>query len=172
RAALGSGRAPCAPPACSPPSRAGRRRPGGRRGGRALRRDRRRRRRPRGRSAYPEGSSRRMLAGMSALDLGWIRPQFPALSRLHDRRPVAYLDGPAGSQVPRRVADAVAGYLLGHNANTHGEFPSSRETDALLGAARQAAGDLLGAADAAEVVFGANATSLAFALSRSLARTW
>jgi cysteine desulfurase family protein (TIGR01976 family) len=105
-------------------------------------------------------------------DLAWVRRQFPALARTHEGRAVVYFDGPAGSQVPQRVIDAVALQLGHHNANTHGTFAASAEAGATLAAARAAAADLLGAADADEVVFGANATSLSFALSRSLGRTW
>src|SRR5215470_17300248 len=95
------------------------------------------------------------------LDLDWVRPQFPALARRHAGEPVIYFDGPAGSQVPRRTIDAVADYLANHNANSHGMFVTSRESDAILAAARAAAADFLGASDADEVVFGPNATSLA-----------
>jgi cysteine desulfurase family protein (TIGR01976 family) len=112
------------------------------------------------------------MAGMSAIDLAWVRTQFPALVRMHAGEPVVYFDGPAGSQVPRRTIEAVAGYLADHNANTHGEFATSRETDGILADARQAGADLVGAEDPREIVFGPNATSLLFALSRSLARTW
>jgi len=109
---------------------------------------------------------------MTAIDLEWVRPQFPALARTQGGKPVVFFDGPAGSQVPRRVIEAVADTLAHHNANTHGEFSTSREVDTMLAAARSAAADLVGAADASEIVFGPNATSLAFALSRSMSRTW
>ncbi|HYE13827.1 MAG TPA: cysteine desulfurase-like protein [Pyrinomonadaceae bacterium] len=100
-----------------------------------------------------------------------IRAQFPALGRAHGGRPVAYFDGPGGTQVPRRVVEAVAEYLYRHNANTHWAYPTSEETDALLESAREAMGDFLNASPA-EVVFGANATTLAFHLSRTLGRTF
>lgn len=99
-----------------------------------------------------------------------IRAQFPALARVHGGRRVAYLDGPGGTQVPTRVTDAMVDYLLHHNANTHWEYPTSRETDALLDAARQTLADFLNAAPA-EIVFGPNMTTLAFHLSRALGRT-
>jgi cysteine desulfurase family protein (TIGR01976 family) len=100
-----------------------------------------------------------------------IRSHFPALDRREGGARVAYFDGPGGTQVPREVADAVADYLLHHNANTHWAYPTSRETDAALSSAREAMGDYLnGAAD--EIVFGANMTSLTFHLGRGLGRDW
>lgn len=113
-----------------------------------------------------------MVVTLSSFDIEWVRSQFPALARMQEGHRIIHFDGPAGSQVPHRVIDAVAGYLAGHNANTNGEFASSRETDAILAAARAATADLVGAADPDEIVFGPNMTSLTFALSRSLARTW
>jgi cysteine desulfurase family protein (TIGR01976 family) len=100
------------------------------------------------------------------------RRQFPALTRLQHGRPVVYLDGPAGTQVPQRVIDAVSDYLAHHNANQCGRFATSRETDAMMHAAHQAVADLLGAGDAETIAFGPNMTTLTFALSRALARTW
>jgi cysteine desulfurase family protein (TIGR01976 family) len=98
-----------------------------------------------------------------------IRDHFPALARLHEGRPVAYFDGPGGTQVPRVVAQAVADYLLHHNANTHWRYPTSAETDAMLQAAREALADFLGAT-AGEIVFGANMTTLTLHLGRALGR--
>jgi len=98
-----------------------------------------------------------------------IRSHFPALLRQHGGRPVAYFDGPGGTQVPRAVADAVADYLLHHNANTHWAYPTSLETDAALRAAREALADYLNAAPE-EIVFGANMTTLTFHLGRALGR--
>jgi cysteine desulfurase family protein (TIGR01976 family) len=100
-----------------------------------------------------------------------IRAQFPALARRHHGHPVAYLDGPGGTQVPQCVVDAMSDYLLRHNANTHWEYPTSRETDALIDGARQAFADFFNAT-AAEVVFGANMTALTFHLARALGRAW
>jgi len=87
-------------------------------------------------------------------------------------RPAVFFDGPAGSQTPQRVADAVRDYLLQRNANHGGPFATSQESDAMLAEAHRAVADLLGAARAEEVAFGANMTTLTFALSRALARTW
>src|SRR5919206_61895 len=98
-----------------------------------------------------------------------IRSHFPALARTHNGHPVAYFDGPGGTQVPRSVAEAMNDYLFHHNANTHWAYPTSEETDALIEDARAALADFLNA-DATEIVFGANATTLAFHLSRTLGR--
>jgi cysteine desulfurase family protein (TIGR01976 family) len=100
-----------------------------------------------------------------------IRSHFPALERRHNGLPVAYFDGPGGTQVPRAVAAAMTDYLLNHNANTHWDFPSSRETDAALGHSRAALADWLGGAPQ-EIVFGANMTTLTFHLGRALGRGW
>ena len=100
-----------------------------------------------------------------------IREQFPALARTHNRHPVAYLDGPGGTQVPRVVVDRMAEYLLHHNANTHWKYPTSEETDAMILESRQALADFLnGSPD--EIVFGANMTTMTFHLSRALGRGW
>src|SRR6185503_4634755 len=88
-----------------------------------------------------------------------IRSRFPALERMHNGHPVAYFDGPGGTQVPRDVVDAMAEYLYHHNANTHWKYPTSEETDALLAEARQAMADFVnGLAD--EIAFGQNMTTL------------
>ena len=100
-----------------------------------------------------------------------IRSHFPALERRHGGSPVAYFDGPGGTQVPLAVVDAMADYLLHHNANTHWAYPTSVETDAALDAARAALADFLGG-KASEIAFGANMTTLTFHLGRALARQW
>ncbi len=110
-------------------------------------------------------------AAMPALDPARTRAAFPALARMHAGFPVAYFDGPGGTQVPSAVVDRMADYLLHHNANTHWVYPTSIETDAALVAARLALADFLGA-DASEIVFGANMTTLTFHLARALGRGW
>jgi cysteine desulfurase family protein (TIGR01976 family) len=100
-----------------------------------------------------------------------IRAHFPALERVHAGERVAYFDGPGGTQVPRRVVEAMADYLFRHNANTHWAYPSSAETDALIEQSRAALADFLGATPG-EIVFGQNMTALAFHLSRTLGRTF
>jgi cysteine desulfurase family protein (TIGR01976 family) len=99
-----------------------------------------------------------------------IRAHFPALERTHNGHPVAYFDGPGGTQTPRAVAEAMVDYLYRHNANTHWNYPSSAETDAMLARARQAMADFLNAAPE-EIYFGANATTLAFHTSRAIGQT-
>src|ERR1700722_15940014 len=108
----------------------------------------------------------------SPLDVAACRRQFPGLARQVNGRPAAFLAGPGGSQVPRLVIDAVADCLLHRNANDGGAFATSREVGALVDAARGAVADLLGTRDPDELVFGPNMTTLTFALSRALARTW
>lgn len=99
-----------------------------------------------------------------------IRERFPALDRRHAGQPVAYFDGPGGTQVPVRVVESVREYLLRHNANVGWAFPASVETDAVVEEGRRAMADFLGAAPE-EVVFGANMTTLTFHLSRALGPT-
>jgi cysteine desulfurase family protein (TIGR01976 family) len=100
-----------------------------------------------------------------------IRSAFPAMLRRHRGHPVAYLDGPGGTQVPQFVADRMVDYLFRHNANTHWRYPTSEETDALIQRARELlAAFVNGAAD--EIAFGANMTTLTFHLARSLGRAW
>ena len=100
-----------------------------------------------------------------------IRAAFPALRRSHAGHPVAYFDGPGGTQAPTMVATAMEDYLFHHNANTEWAYPSSEETDALLLDARRVFGTFLGGT-ADEIVFGNNMTTLAFHVARSLGRGW
>ena len=100
-----------------------------------------------------------------------IRSHFPALERRHLGQPVAYFDGPGGTQVPREVARAMTDYLFHHNANTHWSYPTSVETDAIVFAAREALADFLNATPR-EIVFGQNMTTLTFHLGRALGRGW
>lgn len=108
----------------------------------------------------------------NTLDVAWCRKQFPALARTVNGYPVAFFDGPAGSQVPQRVIDAITDYLVRMNANHGGLFATSRESDRMLQAAHQALADFVGSDDPDTIVFGPNMTSLTLALSRALARTW
>ena len=96
-----------------------------------------------------------------------IRRHFPALERVHNGYPVAYFDGPGGTQVPRYVVEQMSDYLYHHNANTHWAYPTSAETDAALAYAREVLADFLNAS-ADEIAFGANMTTLTFHLSRAL----
>ncbi len=105
------------------------------------------------------------------LDVASIRGRFPALERKQDGRPVAYFDGPGGTQVPVGVVKAMADYLFKHNANTHWRYPSSVETDAALGEARKTFAEFVNG-DPSEIAFGQNMTTLTFHLSRALGRAW
>jgi len=100
-----------------------------------------------------------------------IRARFPALTRQHAGKPVAYFDGPGGTQMPRDVIAAMTDYLQNHNANTHWNYPTSAETDAVIDHARAAIADLFNATPR-EIAFGNNMTSLTFHVSRALGRKW
>jgi cysteine desulfurase family protein (TIGR01976 family) len=104
-------------------------------------------------------------------DVRSVREQFPALRRKYDGRGVVYFDGPGGSQVARQAIDAMSGYMERGGANLHGVFPTSTETEEILDETRRAAADFLGAGQD-EISFGANMTTLTFAISRALAREW
>jgi cysteine desulfurase family protein (TIGR01976 family) len=95
-----------------------------------------------------------------------IRARFSAL-----QRPLAFFDGPGGTQVPDSVIDAIAGYLRSSNANTGGSYATSEATEELSARAHEAAAGFLGATPA-EVLFGANMTTLNFSLSRAASRGW
>ncbi len=98
-----------------------------------------------------------------------IRSHFPALERRHNGFPVAYFDGPGGTQVPRAVVEAMNDYLFHHNANTHWAYPTSEETDELIADARQTLADFFNC-EANEVSFGANMTTITFHIARALGR--
>lgn len=97
-------------------------------------------------------------------DVTWMKSQFPALRRHHNGKPVIYLDGPGGTQIPQRVADRVRDHMLYHFANVSGVYATSQETDAVVLEAREAFAALFGC-DADEIAFGANATSLFYKLA-------
>ncbi len=105
----------------------------------------------------------------AALDLDSIRAQFPSLTQTVNGHPAAFLDGPGGTQVPQRVIDAISDYLRCNNANTHGAYATSRNTDGMIAGARAAMADFLHCGPD-EIVFGANMTSLTFMISRAIGR--
>lgn len=111
-------------------------------------------------------------ATRSSLDVSGIRKRFPALAQRHGEREAVFFDGPAGSQVPESVIAAIGDYLRTMNANHGGVFSTSRRSDALLEEAHRAAADFVGTDDPDCCYFGGNMTSLTFALSRALSRTW
>jgi cysteine desulfurase family protein (TIGR01976 family) len=105
----------------------------------------------------------------AAINLPWIRAQFPSLMQTVNGNPSVFLDGPGGTQVPQSVIDAMSGYLKTNNANTHGAYATSRRTDEMITSARAAMADFLNC-DSDEIVFGQNMTTLTYAISRSIGR--
>jgi len=104
---------------------------------------------------------------MSTFDVDAIRARFPALAQHHGGQPMAFFDGPGGTQVPQSVIDAVVRYYRESNANHGGLFPTSERSDAIVDDAHAAIADLLGV-DADEITLGPNMTTLTFHLSRSI----
>ncbi len=112
---------------------------------------------------------------MNKFDSKWAtkcREQFPALLRVENGKPAVFLDGPAGTQVPQCVIDAFSDYLVRCNANHGGLFGTSVESDQLLHEAHAAFAQFVGATNPEEIIFGQNMTSLTFAFSRALSKTW
>src|SRR5947208_335183 len=101
-----------------------------------------------------------------ALDVEAVRARYSAL-----RQPLAFFDGPGGTQVPDEVIDAVSRYYRESNANVSGPYETSRRTEALVAQARDTAGQFLGCTSE-EAIFGANMSTLAFALTRTAGRDW
>jgi len=104
-----------------------------------------------------------------ALDIAWVRSQFPSLKTQVNGQTAAFLDGPAGTQVPTQVMHAIQSYFLSANANTGGAFLTSRRTEEIIAHARAAMADLFHC-DKDEVVFGQNMTTITYAISRAIAR--
>jgi cysteine desulfurase family protein (TIGR01976 family) len=100
----------------------------------------------------------------AVLDIEAVRAQFSAL-----QRPFIFLDGPAGTQVPDTVIEAITGYLRESNANVGGAFETSRRTGELIDNARQAAARFLGCSEE-ETIFGPSMTNLNFMLTRTVGR--
>ncbi len=103
------------------------------------------------------------------LDLDWVRQQFPALRQTVNGQPAVFFDAPGGTQVPQQVIDAISEYLSKWNANLGGAFLTSRRSDLIVEQAHQAMADFFNCSPD-EVVFGANMTTLTFALSRAIGR--
>lgn len=102
-------------------------------------------------------------------DVAWVREQFPSLKLQVNGYAAAFLDGPAGTQVPKQVMEAVENYFVNANANTCGAFETSRRNDAMIAATRRAMADFFNC-DPEEVVFGQNMTTITFALARAIGR--
>ncbi|MBS1256445.1 MAG: putative cysteine desulfurase [Deltaproteobacteria bacterium] len=105
-----------------------------------------------------------------SFEVNTIREHFPALSLKDEGKQRIYLDNPGGTQVPRHVLRRMENYLINTNANHAGMFRTSVESDKVLEEAHQGMADLLNAKTADEIVFGANMTTLTFAVSRSIGR--
>src|ERR1035441_2926333 len=101
------------------------------------------------------------------LDVAWVRTQFPSLEMRVNGQRAAFLDGPAGTQVPAQVIAAIQNYLTNSNANHGGVFLTSRRSDEMIANTRAAMADF-SHCDACEIVFGQNMTTLTFALSRAI----
>ena len=108
---------------------------------------------------------------MTHFDVEALRAEFPALRRQQDGRPVVFLDGPGGTQVPQRVVDAVASYLTDTNANAGGAFATSEASDAMVDEAHAAVADFLGARSPEEIKFGYNMSTLTLHIGRSIGAT-
>ena len=103
--------------------------------------------------------------------LSQCRRDFPALTRKQNRKSLVYFDGPAGSQVPNQVIDAIGEYFRRSNANSGGTFVTSTESDALREESRATVAEFLGAKSAGTISFGANMTTLNYSLSKAIGRT-
>lgn len=104
-------------------------------------------------------------------DIDVIRARFPALARTENGVPAAYLDGPGGTQTPQSVIDAMSAALSKGISNLGGDFEASQAAAEITAGARAAMGRMFGA-DPSSISFGQNMTSITFAMSRALARTW
>ena len=102
-------------------------------------------------------------------DIAWVREQFPSLKLQVNGHGAGFLDGPAGTQVPKQVMHAVQNYFLTANANTYGAFLTSRRSNEMILSARAAMADFFNC-DSSEVVFGQNMTTITFALARAIGR--
>ena len=110
--------------------------------------------------------------GGQAMDVEAIRARFPALQREIGGAPVAYFDGPGGTQVPEPVVDAMRAQMLEHNGNAGWNYHASRETDAMVADARASFAALFNAAQPDEILFGANMTTLTLRIAHALGRRW
>ncbi len=107
---------------------------------------------------------------MHAKDFEARRKDFPSLERTFQGCPLAYFDGPGGTQMPRSVMEAMVDYLSRSNANEHGFFVTTNETDAMVRNARETLAAFLGAPGPENISFGANMTTLNYALSRAIGK--
>ena len=101
-----------------------------------------------------------------------LRKQFPSLQRKHNNQPMIYIDGPAGTQVPHTVINSISHYYSNSNANTHGTFVTTQETDKIIDHTRSCLATLLGAESPSTISLGQNMTTLNFALARAISRVF
>ncbi len=104
------------------------------------------------------------------MSLSAVRNQFPSLQRIYNNKPMVFLDGPAGTQVPLAVMDGITSYYRNSNSNTHGAFITTQETDEVVHAMRESMAALLGAENGQTISIGQNMTTLNFALARAISR--
>ncbi len=114
-------------------------------------------------------SSANVAPVVSKLDVDWVRQQFPSLRQTVNGQPAVFFDAPGGTQVPQQVIDAISEYLSKWNANLGGAFLTSQRTELIVEQAHRAMADFFNC-EPDEVVFGANMTTLTFALSRAIGR--
>ena len=107
--------------------------------------------------------------GTKTLDVAWVREEFPSLKLQLKGHAAAFLDGPAGTQVPKQVIRAIEDYFVNANANTCGAFETSWRNDAMIASTRAAMADFFNC-HPGEVVFGQNMTTITFALARAIGR--
>ncbi|MFM7193599.1 MAG: aminotransferase class V-fold PLP-dependent enzyme, partial [Bacteroidota bacterium] len=98
------------------------------------------------------------------------RTQFPSLQRIHNGKPLIFMDGPGGTQVPASVIDSISDYYKTSNSNTHGVFITTQETDQVMEEMRHHVAVLLGAENERTISIGQNMTTLNFALARGIGR--
>ncbi|WP_339788168.1 cysteine desulfurase-like protein [uncultured Imperialibacter sp.] len=110
------------------------------------------------------------MAKKSVFDPQSVHHQFPALRRLHNKKPLIFLDGPGGTQVPERVIRAISTYYRRSNANTHGAFVTTRETDKVMSDARTKMATLLGAPGPECISLGQNMTTINYSLARAMSK--
>ena len=100
-----------------------------------------------------------------------IREDFPSLGRVDtNNNQIIYLDGPGGTQVPIQVIEGISQYYIRSNANTHGEFVTSKETDFMMDGVRERVSEMLGSEGPKTISIGQNMTTLNYSLARALSR--
>lgn len=100
-----------------------------------------------------------------------IREYFPSLGRVDaNNNQIIFMDGPGGTQVPIQVIEGISQYYIRSNANTHGEFVTSKETDSMMDGVRERVSEMLGSEGLETISIGQNMTTLNYSLARALSR--